>query len=169
MLLDSMNSELKWYIVLTKPRQEKRALEHLQQQGGNAFLPLFQRELIAKGVRTLRAEPLFPGYLFLKSASENPLLSKVRSTLGASGLLYFGSQPAIIDSSLVEDLKQRTVYNENDVLHKKGQKVALRSGPFQYSEAIFQEYDSAKRAIILLSLLGQQSQLLVEVSELANV
>lgn len=164
-----MDISTQWYVVLTKPRQEQRALEHLEQQGASAFLPLFQRELIAKGVRTLRAEPLFPGYLFLQSSPADPLLSKIRFTLGARGLLYFGKQPAVVGTLLVDDLQQCTVYNERDLLHKKGQKVALRSGPFQYTEAIFQEYDGAKRAIILLSLLGQQSQLLVEVSELTIV
>ncbi|PCI49347.1 MAG: transcription/translation regulatory transformer protein RfaH [Thalassobium sp.] len=162
-----MNSELKWYIVLTKPRQEKRALEHLQQQGGNAFLPLFQREHVRQGKRVLCREALFPGYLFLKSASENPLLSKVRSTLGARGLLYFGTQPAVVSALLVDDLRRRAACNETDALYTKGQKLALNSGPFRHYEAIFQEYDGLERAVILLSLLGQQSELIVELSELA--
>lgn len=164
-----MSALWQWYVVLTKPRQERRAKENLEYQGAHVFSPLFRREYIVRGKRILRQEPLFPGYLFLKSNSADPLLSKVRSTFGASGLLYFGSQLAIMGSLLVDDLQQCTVYNERDLLHKKGQKVALRSGPFQYTEAIFQEYDGAKRAIILLSLLGQQSQLLVEVSELTIV
>lgn len=77
----------------------------------------------------LSREALFPGYLFLKSASENPLLSKVRSTLGARGLLYFGSQPAVVNTVLVDDLQRRTACKENDVPYKKGQKVVLHSGP----------------------------------------
>ena len=161
-----MNSELNWYIVLTKPRQEQRALEHLNQQGGIAFLPLFQREHVRQGKRVLRREALFPGYLFLKSASENPLLSKVRSTLGVRGLLYFGSQPAVVSTLLVDDLRRRATCNESDALYTKGQKLALNSGPFRHYEAIFQEYDGSERAIILLSLLGQHSELIVELSKL---
>jgi transcriptional antiterminator RfaH len=156
-----------WYVVLTRPRQEQRALEHLEQQGAHVFLPLFQRECVMQGKRVFRQEALFPGYLFLKSVPENPLLSKVRSTLGARGLLYFGSQPAVVNTLLVDDLQRRTACNENDALYKQGQRVALSSGPFKHYEAIFQEYDGAERAVILLSLLGQQSELVVELSELA--
>lgn len=161
-----MDVSTQWYVVLTKPRQEQRALEHLEQQGASAFLPLFQREHITKGKRTLRAEPLFPGYLFLQSSLADPLLSKIRSTLGARGLLYFGTQPAVVSTLLVNDLQRRSLCNENDALYKKGQKVTLHSGPFKHYEAIFQEYDGTERAVILLSLLGQQSELLVELSEL---
>jgi transcriptional antiterminator RfaH len=167
MWLDNMNNEWQWYIVLTKPRQEQRALEHLRQQGGDAFLPLFQRECIRQGKRVLRREALFPGYLFLKSTSENPLLSKVRSTLGVRGLLYFGSKPAVVSTLLVDDIRRRAACNGTDALYTKGQKLALNSGPFRHYEAIFQEYDGLERAVILLSLLGQQSELIVELSELA--
>ncbi|UXD87962.1 transcription/translation regulatory transformer protein RfaH [Thalassolituus hydrocarboniclasticus] len=159
---------MQWYVVLTKPRQEQRALEHLVQQGASAFLPLFRREHVANGKRAVRDEPLFPGYLFLQSNANNPLLSKIRSTLGARGLLYFGTQPAVVSSLLVDDLQQRNLCNENESLYKKGQKVTLNSGPFKNYEAIFQHYDGEERAMILLSLLGQQSELLVELQELAQ-
>lgn len=164
-----MDAVSQWYVVLTKPRQEERAQEHLEQQGAQVFLPFFQRECVCKGKRVQRQEALFPGYLFLQSTPENPLLGKVRSTLGARGLLYFGSQPAVVSTLLVNDLQRRTLCNENSALYKEGQKVALRSGPFKHYEAIFQEYDGAERAIILLSLLGQQNELLVELSDLALV
>lgn len=158
-----------WYVVLTKPRQEQRALNHLERQGAQVFLPFFKRECVVQGKRVLRQEALFPGYLFLKSDPENPLLSKVRSTLGARGLLYFGSQPAVVNTLLVDDLQRRTACNDNDPLYKKGQKVTLQSGPFKHYEAIFQEYDGSERALIMLTLLGQQNELLVELSELALV
>lgn len=163
-----MDISTQWYVVLTKPRQEQRALEHLEQQGASAFLPLFQRELIAKGVRTLRAEPLFPGYLFLQSSPADPLLSKIRFTLGARGLLYFGKQPAVVGTLLVDDLQQRNLCNETESLYNKGQEVMLNSGPFKNYEAIFQHYDGKERAMVLLSLLGQQSELLVELQELVQ-
>ncbi len=155
-----------WYVVLTKPRQEKIAAERLQQQGGHVFLPLFEVERVVKGKRRQQQEPLFPGYLFLQADPGSVLLSKVRSTIGARQLLTFGSQPITVNELLINDLRQRTSSGDNAPLYKTGQKVSLKEGPFRNYEAIFQEYDGDERAIILLSLLGQQNELVVELNEL---
>ncbi|HZJ95653.1 MAG TPA: transcription termination/antitermination NusG family protein [Thiopseudomonas sp.] len=76
------NSTTAWYVVLTKPRQEQRAKENLERQGGEVYLPLFSNERIVRGKRVKREEPLFLGYLFLNIPTNSPLLSKVRSTFG---------------------------------------------------------------------------------------
>jgi transcriptional antiterminator RfaH len=56
----------KWYLLYTKPRQEKLALQHLQNQAYEAYLPLVQVEKIRQGVRGLAEEALFPRYLFVQ-------------------------------------------------------------------------------------------------------
>jgi transcription antitermination factor NusG len=38
----------KWYVVLTKPKQEERTEEHLVAQGGEVFLPRAQLEKCVK-------------------------------------------------------------------------------------------------------------------------
>ena len=55
----------KWYVVLTKPKQEERAEEHLAAQDREVFLPRVQLEKMRKGKRVDVVEPLFPGYLFV--------------------------------------------------------------------------------------------------------
>lgn len=81
--LDSHHEQYNsWYVVLTKPRQEQRAKENLERQGGEVYLPLFSNERIVRGKRVKREEPLFLGYLFLNIPTNSPLLSKVRSTFG---------------------------------------------------------------------------------------
>ncbi|QQD23700.1 transcription/translation regulatory transformer protein RfaH [Venatoribacter cucullus] len=157
-----------WYVVLTKPKQEQLAAERLQQQGGEVFLPLFEVERMYKGKRCKRQEPLFPGYLFLQTHADSGLLSKVRSTIGARQLLTFGNQPVTVNDLLINDLRQRCGVIHNVPLFKSGQKVSLREGPFRNYEAIFKEYDGNERAIILLGLLGQQNELVVELSELGE-
>ena len=155
-----------WYVVLSKPKQEKIAAEHLRQQGGEVFLPLFRRERIIRGKRVQTEEPLFPGYLFLHIASDSPLLYKVRYTIGARKLLVFGDQPITVSTVLINDLRLRSSNGNNEPLYKTGQKVTLMSGPFRNYEAIFREFNGKERATILLSILGQQSELLVDLDEL---
>lgn len=159
-----------WYIVLTKPRQEARAQENLenqlQGQAGEVYLPMLKIERVTQGKRTLKTEPLFPGYLFLRLEKNSPVFSKVRSTFGVNKLLCFGATPVTIDERLIEDLRQRSATGESAPQFKTGQKVELTEGPFRHYQALFKEYKGSERAIILLTLLGQQNELIVELNEL---
>lgn len=155
-----------WYIVVTKPRQEARAHDNLESQGGEVFLPMLQTEVIKQGRRTLKSEPLFPNYLFLRLDKDSPLFAKIRSTFGVNKLLSFGGNPVTIDSRLIEDLRLRTTVGDNLPQFKTGQKVELKEGPFRHYQALFKGYKGEERAVILLTLLGQQNELIVELTEL---
>lgn len=97
-----------WYVVLTKPKQELRAQDNLERQGGVVFVPMFANERISRGKRVVRQEPLFPGYLFLQTDAQGELLSKVRSTFGVRQLLTFAGQVMTEDSRIIEDRRQRS-------------------------------------------------------------
>ena len=55
-----------WYLVHTKPRQEKCALDNLQRQGYQCYLPTRPSEKLRQRLLTLADEPLFPRYLFIQ-------------------------------------------------------------------------------------------------------
>jgi transcriptional antiterminator RfaH len=165
----------KWYVVLTKPKQEERAEEHLVAQGGEVFLPRVQLEKMRKGKRVDVLEPLFPGYLFVNVEGCEQLVGSIRSTRGVRQLLRFGLEPLEIRSGLITDLRIRC-YNqlENKAegsvtsggIFQHGQKVEITKGPFKDYQAIFKQFDGERRAIILLNLLNQQQELLVELEQL---
>lgn len=158
-----------WYIILTRPRQEQRAADNLARQGGEVYLPMLNVERIKNGKRTTCAEPLFPGYLFLNLAVDDPLLGKVRSTFGVRGLLRFGEQPATLDNAIIEDIRQRTRQNAPAPEFSQGEAIRLTEGPFKDYQAIFNRYDGEERAIILIQLLNQQNQLLVSLEQLGKL
>ena len=155
-----------WYVVLTKPKQELRAQDNLERQGGSVFLPMLAIERISRGQRIMRQEPLFPGYLFLQADAQDPILSKVRSTMGARQLLTFASQVMTVDNRIIDDLRQRSNTDHTVQQFSAGQSVTLNNGPFQHYQALFKEYDGAERGIILLSLLGKQNELLIQLADL---
>ena len=99
-----------WYVIHTKPRQEQRALVNLEAQGYQCFLPLLQREALVRGALYIHKEPLFARYLFifLDSTQDGKSWSPIRSTLGVSKLLTFGSEPARVDPDLIDLLRTRT-------------------------------------------------------------
>jgi len=169
----------KWYVVLTKPKQEERAEEHLIAQGGEVFLPRLQLEKMRKGKRVDVIEPLFPGYLFVNVEGCEQLIGSIRSTRGVRQLLKFGVEPLEIQNSIISDLRNRCysqIENQSDgskegsldkqAVFKQGQMVEVTSGPFKDYQAIFKQFDGETRAIILLNLLNQQQELLVELEQL---
>lgn len=157
--------DLYWYLVQTKPRQELKAAANLEAQGGEVFLPFAPRETIRQGQLKLKDELLFPGYLFLGLPAASSLLSKVRSTYGVNQLVRFGAEPVIVRPQLIADLRSRQ-QAEQPPLHDKGQAVRLLSGPFKDYEAIFETYESDRRAMLLLTILGQQVELIVALDEI---
>jgi transcriptional antiterminator RfaH len=83
-----------WYVVHTRPRQEARALENLQNPGFNCFLPTMQvQKLRNQRVKTL-TEPMFSRYLFIQLNEQTQNWGPIRSTLGVNKLVSFGPQSA---------------------------------------------------------------------------
>ena len=172
----SASNHSKWYVVLTKPKQEKRAEEHLQAQGAEVFLPRIALEKMHKGKRVEKVEVLFPGYLFVNVQGCESIIGSIRSTRGVRQLLRFAMEPLQVNTWLIEDLRNRCYQQlENQLgdnqkarqnLYKTGQKVEVTSGPFKDYQAIFKQFDGEQRAIILLNLLSQQQELLVELEHL---
>lgn len=170
----------KWYVVLTKPKQEERAEEHLRAQGGEVFFPRLQLERICKGKCIDVVEPLFPGYLFVNIEDCEQLVGTIRSTRGVRQLLRFGSEPLEVNNGLIADLRSRCnqkiekYLDENDLqaqhcFYKLGQKVEVTSGPFKAYQAIFKEFEGEARAFVLLNILNQQQELLIELEQLQAI
>jgi transcriptional antiterminator RfaH len=143
-----------WYLLYTKPRQEKLALQHLQNQAYEVYLPLVQVEKIRQGVRSLVEEALFPHYLFVQlddvgSQSWAP----IRSTVGVSQLVKFGSRFAQVSQDLVAWVQEHAKGVKLAPEFTEGELVSITKGPFRGMDAIFKTYDGEKRAILLLNIL----------------
>ncbi len=60
-----------WYAVHSRPKQEQRALENLQNQGYDAWLPMITLEKLRRGRVTEVVEPMFSRYLFIRLDMEH--------------------------------------------------------------------------------------------------
>ena len=113
-----------WYLVHTKPRQEKCALENLHGQGYQCYLPTLPSEKLRQGLVTVADEPLFPRYLFIRLGIGDTAKSwaPIRSTKGVSRLVSFGIEPARVDDGLIELLRtqEASVQTETERLFKAG-------------------------------------------------
>ena len=162
-----------WYLVHTKPRQEKCALENLQRQGYQCYLPTLPSEKIRQGVLTVVEEPLFPRYLFIRLGQSDsaPSWAPIRSTKGVSRLVSFGGEPAKVADSLVEALRaqEAAVQAAPQRLFQPGDRVRLTEAPFAGIEGIYHMADGERRVMVLIELLSKQVQVRVAPAHLRKV
>ena len=148
-----------WYIVHTKPRQETRALQNLEQQGYECFLPLIAAEKLHQGALTVVDEPLFPRYLFIRLDADAPGKGwgPIRSTKGVSRLVSFGAEPAKVDERLIETLRARSeaMARQPRKLYAPGERLLVAEGPFAGIEAAYQMPDGESRVVVLIELLSK--------------
>ena len=157
-----------WFAVVTKPRQEQIALENLQRQAFECFLPMAENPYQRRSKKQQKIiEPLFPRYLFLKAIAESQNLAPVRSTQGVISMVRFGMELAVIPEQIINAIKQR-ITPETGLIKiqaiqiKPGDKVKVFDGPLSGLTGIVQEKNSDRRTIILMELLGRPTKVQVE-------
>jgi transcriptional antiterminator RfaH len=147
----------KWYLLYTKPRQEKLAFDNLKNQSYEVFLPLISVEKINKGSRTVVKEPLFKRYLFVKlDKLGSQSWAPIRSTLGVSGLVKFGYQFAELGDELVIWIQEHLDAIPIAEKFKSGDLVTITEGSFKGIDAVFKIYDGNDRAILLIDFLSKK-------------
>ena len=151
-----------WYVIHTKPRQEQRALANLQQQGYTCFLPVLARQKLCRGALTVVPEPLFARYLFIQldGGQMGQSWAPIRSTMGVSRLVTFGTEPAKVRADLIESLRAHSSAATHAVpLFTPGEHVQIKNGPFAGLEGIYQLDDGERRAMVLIELLHKPSRI----------
>jgi len=110
------------------------------------------------------AEPMFPRYLFIRldRSGQSVSWSPIRSTIGVSQLVYFGSNAAEVDNELVKLLRSKELAGPRKDLFKHGDSVVITEGPFAGIEAIFQTANGKYRSMILLDILSRYVQLQID-------
>lgn len=157
-----------WYLLHTKPRQEQVALENLQRQGWQCYLPQMRIERIRRGKLHLVTEPMFARYLFiqLESGEKAKSWAPIRSTIGVTGLVRFGAQAARVDDALVDAIRSREQAAPAKPMFTPGDSVTVTQGPFSGIEAIYQSPSADQRALILVQMLGKLVRMAIEPGQL---
>ena len=154
-----------WFAVMCKPRQEALAEANLANQGYQVFLPRLATQVRRAGKWIETIEPLFPRYLFVSPKDENHSLAPVRSTLGVSALVKFGSQPATIPAEAVATLRAQHDANTGACASRSkfasGAAVKFDHGPFAGLEGVFAAETADARVFVLLDFLGKVNKVKV--------
>ena len=170
-------STMVWFLVRSKPRQESVALTHLARQGYESYLPLFATEKLVRRKSTVVQEPMFARYLFVRldtsghERGQGQSWSPIRSTVGVSELVCFGSRPARVDDALIATLRDREAAQQASptTLFAHGDSVRITEGAFAGLEAIYQMNDAEGRAMVLLDLLNKPVARTIDAASLRKV
>jgi len=166
-------SNKSWYLIYTKPRQEKLAQENLERQGYMTYLPLIQKKRKRNGKRTATIEAFFPRYLFISLNTTTDNWSPIRSTLGVANIVRFTQYPSIVSDDLISLLMSQEnpdtgLYDENFGF-KLGESVRITDGALAGYEGFFNARSGAGRVIVLLNVMGNQTAVKVEMDTLERV
>lgn len=161
-----------WFAVVTKPRSEAIAHEHLLRQGFDCMLPRLRRVRRGLGGLKARVECLFPNYLFVHADTEHTSLAPIRSTRGARGVVRFGGVPAEVPEQVIEHIRQRINAEDGFVRLEApqftpGQAVRLTEGPLSGLEGVFLLNQGEDRVRLLLELMGTTREVVVPRDQLA--
>lgn len=163
----------RWYCVQTKPRAEGTALEHLNRQGFECFLPRVMAVRLHRGRRRPVIEPLFPRYLFLQARPETESIGSVRSTRGVLGLVRFGERiaeaPGHLIQRLINDADHQGVIHAPDHSPKPGDHVQILDGSLAGLEGVYCNPQGSHRAVVLLNLLGTEQRVVMPTDQLQRL
>lgn len=153
-------SKSAWVCVRTEVHREAIASENLRRSGLEVFYPRYQRWISSARRKQLVLRPLFPNYVFAKSADGIDRMGHVKRTPGVCGLAAHDLISAVVPDAVIDALRERqNAEGYFDLSHQRfvrGEMVRLNAGPFVDLEAVFSERKDEHRSLILLSMLGKQ-------------
>lgn len=159
-----MNQSLdkRWCIAQIKPNSYNSAIQNLERQGFETFLPKMEITQRQENKFIVKNVYVFPGYVFV---CFDPLIitwTKINSTYGVSKILAFNKKPSEISSDLILELKNRYEINSNPTQKEKLQKgdsIKFYTGPFTDLIAKVESVDEKNRIWILLEAMGGYQRL----------
>ena len=161
----------KWFVAQLKPNSCNVAVQNLERQGFETFLPKIKTTIKKVNKFIDKDVLLFPGYAFIGIDLQNSDWAKINSTYGVSKLLSFNNKPSEIPLDLIMALKNRHEGNINPKINeklKKDDKIKFNNGPFMDLVANIESVDAKKRIYVLLEVMGGHRKLKINLKEKIN-
>lgn len=146
---------MKWYVVYTKPKWEKRTAEQLSKFGINCYCPLIKK-IQQRSDRKIKVEvPLFNNYIFVQLAEKDR--NSVFLSPGVVRYLFWLGKHAIVKDHEIETIKEwlncgDTAKEISVMQYQIGDKITLNSGPFCEQHDIVKDITKTHYVLILESL-----------------
>jgi transcription antitermination factor NusG len=158
-------TELRWFVVHTRPRCEKKVVRYCTQHDIPVTLPCYQNAHKYRGKTVVFEKPLFPGYAFLHMLPT--LRPKVYQSDYVANLLdvvdqqLFVQQLGDILQALQTGLEIRLAPEIGE-----GMAVRIKSGPLRGMEGWVEKRYGMSTVLLRLDFIGQAAAVKVEAGDL---
>jgi transcriptional antiterminator RfaH len=143
----------RWYVVATKPRNEERAANNLEQGKIEVLSPKLKIRKFKEGQFFNVVEPMFPGYIFVKF---HPIdeFRLVKYTRGIKTIVNFGGRIVPVRDEMIDFIRARLEEGVATIQQRRfreGERIFIKDGPFKNLSGVFEkELDGRERVAILL-------------------
>jgi transcription antitermination factor NusG len=144
---------MNWFVLYTKPRNEKKVADALEQIGIEAYCPMKEEIKQWSDRKKKVVTPLLPSYVFVQI--EEAKRNDVFEVNGIVRYLFWLGKPAIVKEEEIESLKEFTQNKYTKISSRglqPGDKMQIESGAFIGQQALIKEVMPNKLILILESL-----------------
>lgn len=175
------SSKAMWYVVHTTSGHEARVAETLRQRVETMGLedkileimvPTQDRVVIRSGKKSTVKEKIFPGYMLVKLALDDPTWLAVRTTPGVTGFVGAGSKPTPLSGKEVENIQKfvSAPAKRFKTRFSVGEAVKITDGPFADFLGTISEMDEEKGMVkVLVSIFGRETPVELDLLQISKV
>lgn len=128
---------MSWYVLYTKPRNEKKVTQRLEDKGIEVFCPLKTEVKQWSDRKKKISEPVFRSYVFIQLVDYKNESVEVLSTPGAVKFLWWNGKPGIvrdIEIQAIKDFLNDYKDAEITVQLKEGDRIKVKEGVLKDAE-----------------------------------
>ena len=161
-------SELHWFVAHTKPRREKKLVEHCQRQGIAATLPCYSSAHKYRGKTVVFQKPLFPGYVFLQL--EPGQKDSVRQNDHVANLLEVFDQQTFQQQlhDILLALEAKVGVRLAPAIGE-GMRVRIKAGPLQGIEGWVEQRYGMTTVLLRLDFINQAAAVKIDADSLEPI
>lgn len=164
----SLVTETSWFVAHTKPRCEKKVVQHCEREQIRATLPCYKTAHRYRGKVCVFRKPLFPGYVFLQlNPDQRRLVLKsdhLARLLTVTDQERFARQLDEILRALAADVEVRLA-----PMIGEGSRVKIKSGPLRGMDGWVERRQGPTHVLLRLDFIGQAAAVKVEAWELEGI
>lgn len=128
---------MSWYVLYTKPRNEKKVTQRLEDKGIVVFCPLKTEVKQWSDRKKKISEPVFRSYVFIQLVDYKNESVEVLSTPGAVKFLWWNGKPGIVRDNEIQAIKDfLNDYKDAEITVqlKEGDRIKVKEGVLKDAE-----------------------------------
>lgn len=146
---------MSWYVLYTKPRNEKKVTKLLAEKGVEVYCPLREEVKQWSDRKKKVSEPVFRSYIFVKLKEYSKDSIDILYTPGTVRFLWWNGKPGVVREKEIQAIRDfLNEYRDVEVVAniREGEKITVTEGPLKDSEGKVLRIEGNKVILHLHSL-----------------